>query len=204
MADIRAYYTPRWVQHYRHRIGTFPQDTRWRSFHTDLCQAFKGLCGYCERGTRGEVDHFRPKSKFPEVVYSWPNLIFACHDCNHAKAGKWPLGGYIDPCARSRGARPERYFDFDTLTGEIVPIRDLTPRRRRKAIRTIQDLRLNEWHHLKERIEWLRMVSAAIPDDQESRTSEVESLRARLTSRETPLSSITRVWLSERGYTIVI
>ena len=200
LARIQARYTPRWVRFYGSGIGKKPSDSGWREFSGDLADAFHGLCGYCEEVCRGEVDHFRPKSRFPDLVHSWSNWLFACHDCNHAKLNKWPPRGYVDPCARSRPARPERFFTFDTLTGEMLPRKGLSRERRRKAQTTIDDLRLNEWHHLRKRLEWLRLISAIIPDDPAEMTADSEELRIHYCSRPAPVSSITRQWLSERGH----
>ena len=141
-----------------------------------------------------------PESRYPDIVYSWSNWLFACHDCNHAKGEKWPPRGYADPCARSRGARPEHFFSFDILTGEILPKEGLSRARRRKAQRTIDELRLNEWHHLKNRLEWIQLISAIIPDEPAEMTAESEEQRAHFVSRTTPYSSVTRRWLSERGH----
>ena len=200
LEDIRARYTPRWVRFYGSGAGGKPSDTRWREFSDELADAFHGLCAYCEEPCRGEVDHFRPKSRFPALVYAWSNWLFACHDCNHAKLDKWPPAGYADPCARSRPAHPERFFTFDFLTGEILPKEGLSPARRRKAQDTIDDLRLNEWHHLRKRLVWLRLISEIIPGDPAEMTDESEEQRAHYCSRAAPYSSITRQWLSERGH----
>ena len=202
LGPIRASYTLRWVQHYRQNIGNRPNDSYWQDFHEDLSNVFGGLCGYCEKRPRGTVDHFRPKSLYPEQVYFWSNWIFACNDCNQAKSNKWPVGGYIDPCAKSSPAHAERYFIFDTQTGEILPNEDLSPRRRRKAQRTIDDLKLNEQHHLKNRLEWLRLISGIIPDYSESTATELVGELEHFASRSTKYSSITRALLSERGYRI--
>ena len=107
LGEIRERYTPRWIGHYRDSVETKPTDSRWRDFHDELEQRFFGLCGYCESIDKGEVDHFHPKSRFPESVYDWSNWIFACHDCNQAKGDKWPGGGYVDPCAMDESCRPE-------------------------------------------------------------------------------------------------
>ena len=148
------------------------------------------------------MDHFRPKSRFPESVYEWSNWIFACHDCNQAKGDKWPIEGYVDPCTVSESSRPETYFTFDTKTGEIVPLKGLDSDRWDKAQGMIDDLRLNGRHHLKERLVWIWMVSRAIADDPSEETLDIEVVRRELASRTTPWSSITRAWLVERGYSI--
>jgi len=199
LRTIRDKYTPGWVQYYRNGTGRKPSDSKWRGFHRDVWNVFFGICGYCEQECKGEVDHFRPKSRFPERVYEWENWVLACHVCNNMKGGKWPAGGYVDPCAKSRNARPEAYFDFDTTTGEILPMTNLSAGRRRKADRMIADLRLNEYHRLQERVWWLSVVSGAL-DDWDANDPRARRFVKLVVSREARLSTITRTWLKEQGY----
>ena len=196
IAQVRAQYKQGWVQYYRHRVGHRPSDAYWRDFHDDLERVFYGLCAYCEEICKGEVDHFRPKSRFPELVYDWSNWLFACHDCNQAKGGKWPVEGYVDPCARSKSAHPEQYFDFDVLTAEMLPQKGLSKWRLSRAQKTIIDLRLNGRHHLKKRLALLLVLSGRLKSDPNAETSDMRSLRRHLTSHSTQLSSITQAWLS--------
>ena len=110
------------------------------------------ICWYCERrcdadveygGRSPTVDHFRPLSRFPQLAYEWPNWVFSCRRCNDNKANKWPDLGYVDPCAADVSGRPDRYFDYDVLTGDVEPRRDLPPTAKRRAWDTIDDLGLN-------------------------------------------------------------
>ena len=200
LGHIRTHFTPNWIRHYRQGVGNPPKDSHWRRFHDELRCAFRGLCGYCEEIARGEVDHFRPKSQFPELVYCWSNWLFACHDCNQAKSNTWPTGGYVDPCATTTRPQPECYFDFDTLTGLVLPHASLNSHRRNKAQRTINALRLNDLHHLKRRVEWLKLLAAALPVAPTGLTSESKRMIAEYASRGSRLSSIVRTWLFERGF----
>ena len=202
LEEIRERYTPRWIQFYKNEVGTKPTDSRWRDFHDELKRPFDSLCGYCECHCKGEVDHFRPKSRFPESVYEWSNWIFACHDCNQAKLDKWPIEGYVDPCTASESYRPETCFTFDTKTGEIVPLKDLDQDRFDKAQRMINDLRLNGRHHLAKRLVWILRMGWEIPDDPSEETPASGTLRRFLASRSYELSSLARAWLAERGYSI--
>ena len=202
LGHIQARYTPRWVQYYTNGVGDKPTDSHWRRFHDDLNVVFGGLCAYCEETTKGEIDHFRPKSQFPHLVYSWSNWLFACHECNNAKISYWPADGYVDPCAISSLDRPERHFVFDTRTGFILPNQSLSPRLRNKAHNTIAQLRLNDAHHLKKRVGWLELFSAAIRNDPNGLTEEKRQILVRFASRSMELSSLVRTWLSEHGYPI--
>ena len=200
MGQIRSVYTPRWIQYYTARVGKKPTDSYWRSFRDELENIFRGLCAYCEEATSGEVEHFQPKSKFPHLVYTWDNWLFACHECNHSKLDYWPASGYVDPCSNSKSDRPEDCFVFDIQTGLIMPNRDLTPSSHKKAQKTIEDIGLNNLHHRKKRVVWLELFSAAMPANPGGLTGRTREILVRFASREMQLSSFIRAWLSEHGY----
>lgn len=196
LKDVRHQYTDRWVRYCRAGAGPKPSDAKWRDFVGELEASFHGLCGYCEEVCKGEVDHFRPKGQFPERVYQWSNWIYSCHDCNHAKGDRWPSGGYVDPCARPAAQRPEEFFEFDTLTGEIKPRSGLSRHRAARAKRMIEDLKLNAGHHLKKRRWWVFSLREFLGRYDASHAGDRQFLR-RVASRSAPLSSLTRAVLSE-------
>ena len=145
------------------------------------------------------MDHFRPKSVFPELTYEWDNWLLACTPCNRAKGDKWPSAGYVNPCADSPPDHPESYFTYDTVTGEIIPRAGLSSPMRECANRMIADLKLNDHHHLKSRLRRIlivRYVFNYVPGN------EVADVIELLTSRETELSSIARALLTELGYVV--
>ncbi len=199
LASSRAKKTPAWIRYYRDRSNPRPTDSDWRNFCEELEQAFSGLCGYCEEICKGEVDHYRPKSRFPELVYQWSNWILACHSCNNLKGEKWPPHGYVDPCAKSRSARPEHFFTFDTLTGEILAKPGLGPVRRAKAIRMIDELGLNRLHNLKRRVSWLWLVTQTLANCPPTHPAHAPILK-RIVSRTSRLSSVTRTLLAQKGW----
>lgn len=124
------------------------------------------MCWYCERhcepasdvGDRSAtLDHFKPRSLFPELVYEWSNWVFSCRRCNRDNKGnKWPNSGYIDPAAADVYERPERYFDYDMMTHELIPKDDLSGDERQRALKTIDDLGLNTRDVLTSRQEWIQ------------------------------------------------
>lgn len=192
---VRTRYTAGWVDYYKRGQNNKPNDAYWRKFHQDLCNAFSNLCGYCEECCRGEVDHFRPKTKFPELVYKWSNWVFACHDCNHTKGTKWPSRGYVDPCTRSKPASPENYFDFDLTSGEIITRDGLSEWRLKKAQTTIWDIGLNDFHHLKKRRQWISVINEvcnALPEASDEIAAELRKHLLNLCSCQSQLNSITR------------
>ena len=147
---MSSQFTQIWVEHYRDGIGSRPIP-RWRQFHDYLSSVFYELCAYCEEETAGEIDHFRPVSKCPELVYEWSNWVFACPTCNRQKSNKWPSEGYIDPCAGDESERPEQFFAFDTMTGELVPKPGISDSYNQRAHQMINDINLNASYHLKRR-----------------------------------------------------
>ena len=200
LGPIRAQYTQRWIRFYRDGLGKKPRDSRWRLFAELLENLFGGLCAYCEERCKGEVEHFLPKSLYPHLVYYWSNWLFSCHDCNNSKGKKWPELGYVDPCAFSKGSRPEVFFSFDTTTGEVLPRDGLSPLQHQKAENTIYDLGLNDRHHLKKRKEWVGMVSGLFQSGPGKLTETEERQRKHFSSYAAPFSSIVKTWLSENGY----
>jgi uncharacterized protein (TIGR02646 family) len=198
---VRDKYTPRWVRYYREGEGKKPTDDHWRKFQPDLSDVFSAICGYCERSCKGQVDHFRPKSRDPELVYEWSNWILACPTCNQNKGEQWPSGGYVDPGAKTRSAQPEAYFTFDTKTGEMLPRPGLSARRHNKASQMIEDLDLNAYYHLKRRVQWLEVVEAALQGDDPENPRQTKLIHM-VAGRDRELSSIVRAFLTEHGYAV--
>ena len=124
-------FTQGWVDYFKDGIGGRPTDSFWREFRPALGARSGNICWYCERLCEIEsevgrkpatVDHFRPLSRFPGLAYEWTNWVFSCTRCNgDHKRDKWPPEEYVDPSANNVLERPEGYFDYDMLTGEIVP-----------------------------------------------------------------------------------
>ena len=166
---VREYhlmFTQGWVEYFRARVGERPDDSYWREFRGILGDRSADNCWYCERrclreanggGRSPTVDHFRPLSRFPELAYRWCNWIFSCYRCNgEHKGDRWPDTGYVDPSAANEEERPERYFDYDTETGEIIPMPGLPSQARQRAQRTIDDMGLNKLDVRFYRLNWTR------------------------------------------------
>lgn len=200
LESVRLQFTQEWVAHRQSGTGGRPSP-RWRPFRPDLSSVFSGLCGYCEEITRGEIDHFKPASQFPALVYQWSNWILACHDCNHAKSNKWPEDGYINPCAAVASERPERFFDFDTETGYLRPKVGIPAAASAQARRMIDDIRLNAPHHIMRRKERMLFVKRHLSSLEEDSAEGLEFLE-RITARSFSLSSITRAILEQSGFVI--
>lgn len=138
-----------------------------------LREDFNQCCAYCERrclesggesADRGTVDHFRPRSRFPEKWLFWPNLAYSCRRCNDTKGNLWPevsdatnrrlsvisrfgpVSTYIDPSAVDGQRDVQELFEYyfeDDNRGQVIPSEHALPEEWSMAYRTIEDLDLN-------------------------------------------------------------
>ena len=57
-----------------------------------LKEIYHNKCGYCERDISDDdkhIEHYRPKSRYYWLAYSWDNLLLCCSRCNKAKSDKF-------------------------------------------------------------------------------------------------------------------
>lgn len=165
VAGYAQQFTQGWVDYFQNSVGSRPEDFRWVEFRSTLASRSNNICWYCERFCHTDaesreraptVDHFRPISRFPALAYAWSNWIFSCRRCNENKDDGWPGPGYVDPCTAVVEERPDRYLDYDTATGEIIPKDGLAGDDRLRAVRTINDLGLNKLDILSGRFDHTR------------------------------------------------
>lgn len=84
-----------------------------------LSSAPRGLCPFCGFGYPANVDHYLPKSKYPQFSVFPSNLVPACRDCNVGK-----LAGFAKTKAE-QGIHP--YFD-EALINEQWLFAQVLPR----------------------------------------------------------------------------
>lgn len=89
-----------------------PEYAKYQDYKPLLRKDFESRCAYCdmtEGYLRGSdafgVDHFRPKSLFPELECVYSNLYYCCNDCNRSKGAQFPSEELlsrgiriVDPC----------------------------------------------------------------------------------------------------------
>ena len=59
-------------------------------------------CMLCSGSEASDVEHYRPKSIFPELVLTWENFLWSCTPCNRGKHNRFPPitetgGRFINP-----------------------------------------------------------------------------------------------------------
>lgn len=69
----------------------------WKPGKNQLKKDSAGKCAYCESPTdivaHGDVEHFRPKTKYWWLAYCFDNHLFACQICNQSyKSDNFPIG----------------------------------------------------------------------------------------------------------------
>ncbi len=69
---------------------------RWGAAKDQLKTETHGKCAYCEADTQvvahGDVEHYRPKSKYWWLAYCYDNYLFSCQICNQSfKSDNFPV-----------------------------------------------------------------------------------------------------------------
>jgi hypothetical protein len=102
-----------------------------RQYKPFLRVDFRARCAYCERpeeylgGEESfEVEHFHPKSKFPQLDSVYSNLYYACRGCNAHKSETWPSDEqtsrgmhFVDPCVADPYIHDLSEEDDGSVTG---------------------------------------------------------------------------------------
>ncbi|HEU4404114.1 MAG TPA: HNH endonuclease [Polyangiaceae bacterium] len=95
----------------------FPAVWRDGQVKRAISKMSNGYCAYCQTSVSanhpgkvpGQVEHFKPKSRFPTLAYDVNNYFLVCGACNLKKHDQWPRGGYVRPDR----ADPAKRFVFD-------------------------------------------------------------------------------------------
>lgn len=110
---------------FRTKVPTRTCTKKYADFHKYkqyLADDFKHKCGYtdCSEMWFGgkatfQIDHIKPKSKYPELENDYSNLVYCCSYVNRAK---WDddSPNYLDPCTEDFNV----HFERDDY-GRIVP-----------------------------------------------------------------------------------
>lgn len=82
-----------------------------------LMEEFDGKCAYCDSKigvtSHGNIEHFYPKSLYPEKISDIDNLLIACQICDMSKAAKFPLDSDGNPqLLNPRSDKFEEHIDL--------------------------------------------------------------------------------------------
>lgn len=78
------------------RTGAKLELTGYEVVKSELAEMQHGKCCYCEKREEQakyrDIEHYRPKSTYWWLAWTWENLLFACMDCNRElKGDQFPL-----------------------------------------------------------------------------------------------------------------
>ncbi len=134
-------------------------DSVWTSFRRTksgnevasvLSKLFHDKCAYCEQEAAKDVEHFYPKSRFPNRMFTWTNLLLSCKNCNTEKLAEFPLDASSNAVLLNPTQdEPLEYICWDELSGKIIPNPD--PARSHRATQTRDLLRLDQFSLAEER-----------------------------------------------------
>ncbi len=114
----------------------FSRHNYWNKALKQLHAAYDGLCAYTSRELiGGTVDHFKPKSKFPNLAYEWENYRLARQKINQRKGN---TENVADPFKIRNG-----WFILDLPSCLIKPGNNVSAGVRKKVKETINILQLN-------------------------------------------------------------
>ncbi len=98
-----------------------------KEVQTALSSMFEGKCAYCESHVDHvaypHIEHFKPKSTYPESCFDWGNMLWACGKCNgkEFKGDLFPLknegGPFVNPVEEDPASHFE--FEYDEVTGVV-------------------------------------------------------------------------------------
>ncbi len=138
----------------------------YRTIRTHLVDMTQAHCAFCDGSVGAEsletIEHFRPKSRFPELAYRWDNLFLCCNACQAAK------GEHFD----DKLLKPDhddyhfhRYFVNNYRTGELEPNPAATTEDQERARTTLALYRLNSPMRKKLRLDMLKYFNRRDEND---------------------------------------
>jgi len=101
-------------------------------------------CMYCGDSHGTDIEHFWPKTPYPEHMFRWTNMLLCCAECGRIKGTQFPLGDGVPVLIDPATDNPWEFLDFDPQTGNIVARYD--PEREQYSLKgnqTVEVLRLD-------------------------------------------------------------
>ena len=167
---------------------------------------FHGKCAMCERAGAEQIEHFCPKSIYPERTYLWSNLLLICGDCNHNKDDLDPF----NPAASDGGAAlldptvdtPEEHIRYDSVTGLSVFVN------RQEGVRHRGEETVNAYHldHQSlanaryERFRVVKYLLSRLSQSQDPSMDEAEGILKELISPHSPHLAVIRQLLLDPAH----
>lgn len=108
-------------------------------------------CMYCMDSHGSDIEHFRPKSAYPDCAFDWNNLLLCCAECGRFKGARFPLADGQPLLVNPVDEDPWQFLDFDPDTGNITARYDLQSAKfSPKGLATVELLQLDRREALAE------------------------------------------------------
>jgi len=162
----------------------FSKHAYWRAIIPDLYDAYRGICAYSCHWTPYDtgwktVEHFKPKSKYPQDAYRWDNYRFVCGILNGCKGNHEDV---LDPFTLKEGT-----FEMDFPSLQLRPGESLSAAEIKRVKSTIKWLKLNSDTCIRGRKHWLLAYLKGYPVEYLEENAPflaLELKRQKLVSRE--------------------
>ena len=73
---------------YSNNKENFSDSPEWKALRSEVFKKYPSICMRCGNKDNLEVDHIKPRSKYPEFELKFDNLQILCKDCNLLKGVK--------------------------------------------------------------------------------------------------------------------
>jgi uncharacterized protein (TIGR02646 family) len=160
-----------------------------------IYEVFHGKCAFCEAKmahvSSPHIEHYRPKSRFPDKMFDWQNWLLSCGRCNDIKWAHFPdcdgTPCLLDPTADE----PSIHLDF--LAAHVLA-------KTHRGEETIKLVGLDRSPLEDERAQWLMVVDALLlllccaP----KASSEARQLLIWTMQADAPYSAMTRCYLRQK------
>ena len=159
-------------------------------------------CAFCEcipgESSHIEVEHFIPKSLYPDLTFEWDNLLPSCRRCNEEKSD---IDTLIDPIINPAKEDPEQLLTYSFL--RIKPLEGSG--QEHKAQQTIDVCNLNCERLYKARSELMKAITEYIDElkDKINWISEADTdqkRKARVTKLKNSIAVIDSLTSAENAF----
>lgn len=196
----------------QHRRTLSPRTfSYYSSYKPVLREEFRFQCVYCRLpdGVKGQdnfgVDHYRPRSLFPELTTTYSNLFYACNACNRRKGDYWPSSDELraarfipNPCdcimfqhLRYRSARVEAHSAAGEHTEKRLMLNDDDSVKYREFLLGLIALAEEKARSVRETLSRLERKSSKTPEQSEDLQKETQSCIRQLEEIERYLALLT-------------
>jgi uncharacterized protein (TIGR02646 family) len=107
------------IEHWKHHRSTKPIHALFATLQQMAGK--RQRCMYCVDSLGSDIEHFWPKTCYPERMYVWENLLLVCTDCGRKKGSQFPLTEQGEPLLIDPSVEdPWKFLDFDPDTGNLI------------------------------------------------------------------------------------